>query len=192
MNIRFTLATAALIATLSGCASNDTSTSSANYASAESLAAFRTYAWSPKRSLTLRDPSLNTGAVRGRIEAAVEAEMATKGFTKTSPDTADLLVNYAAASRSMVSSQEFTGHGELSESRLDEEGGSSAAFAPRGTIETDYEQGRLLLDLTDRRNGKVVYRGSTQTVLLKQPTPAKSASRINRMVKEMLKDLPKR
>jgi len=192
MKFLFPLAAATMIVTMSGCGNNNMKSTGTSYASAESLAAYRTWAWSSNRTLVLRDPSLNAASVRGWIEAAVDAELASKGFTKSSSGTVDLLVSYSAASRAMATSQLFSTDGELSGSRLDEEGATAITLARTGTLNTDYEEGRINLDLLDRKNGKRVYRGTSQLTMLKQPSPEKSVTRINRMVKEMLKNVPKR
>ncbi len=192
MKLSSILAVATLMVTISGCGNKDMKTTGTLYAPAASLAAYRTWAWSPNRSLVLRDPTLNTPVVRGWVESAVDAELVSKGYAKASAGTADLLVSYSAASRQMLASQKFSADDELSGSRLDEEGSLGAALARTRNLDTDWEEGYLNLDLLDRKNGKRLYRGTTRTAMLKQPSPDKSVTRINRMAKNMLKNLPSR
>ena len=65
-------------------------------------------------------------------------------------------------------------------------------MAPNKTLDTNYEEGRLNLEIIDRKSGKTAFRGSTKTALLSNPSPSKSIPRINRFVKDMLKDFPGR
>ena len=56
-----------------------------------------TYAWGAAdgaRSAAERDPTLVTDSVRGRIERAIDAELAAKGFRKVAFSDADLIVHY--------------------------------------------------------------------------------------------------
>lgn len=193
MHIRSALAASALTVILASCASNDMQTTGTSYVPAASIAIHDTYNWSPKRTLTLRDPSLNTDSIKGWIDQAVDEELRSKGYIKTSGGgTSDLVVTYAAGSRTIPGSREYTARGEWSGSRLDEEGGVGVILAPSRTLSTDYEEGRLNLDIIDRKSGKTVYRGSATIEMLKQPSPDKSISRINRMAKAMLRDFPRR
>ena len=189
--LRFLLPAAGLAVLLSSCAENALDTTHATYAPAEKLASYQTYAWSSRRSLTLRDPSLDTSATKGWIERDVATALESKGLTTADPSSADLLVGYSAGSRTLSSSQEFTSLGEESVNSLDAEGGN-VSFVERGTLNTDYEVGRLFLDLTDRKSGQVVYRGSTTTPLLTNPSPSRSQSRIRHAVTGMLAGFPKR
>jgi hypothetical protein len=192
VNIRTALLGAVLLASLSSCASNNTETSGVAYAPAETLASYRTYAWSPKRSLNLQDPSHNTTTTRSWIENAVDADLAAKGFTKSNGSAADVLVNYTAGSRTVFSSQNFRLEDEWSHADQQKEGDTGAALAPNKTLDTNYEEGRLNLEIIDRKSGKTAFRGSTKTALLSNPSPSKSIPRINRFVKDMLKDFPGR
>ena len=192
MKIRTALLGTVLLASLSSCASNKTETSSAAYAPAETLASYRTYAWSPKRSLNLQDPSRNTTTTQSWIENAVDADLAAKGFTKSSGSAADVLVSYTAGSRTIFSSQEFRLQDEWSQSDHQKEGDTGASLAPSKIVDSNYEEGRLNLEIVDRKSGKTAYRSSTKAALLSNPSPSRSIPRINGFVKEMLKGFPGR
>ena len=140
MKIRTALLGTVLLASLSSCASNKTETSSAAYAPAETLASYRTYAWSPKRSLNLQDPSRNTTTTQSWIENAVDADLAAKGFTKSSGSAADVLVSYTAGSRTIFSSQEFRLQDEWSQSDHQKEGDTGASLAPSKIVDSNYEE----------------------------------------------------
>lgn len=191
-SLRSASAIAALVLAVTGCGGNKIDSNSSSYVSEESLLAYRTWAWSSKRSLNLRDPAMNTPQVRGWLEKAIDAELATKGLLKAEAGSADLLVTYAAASRQMTSSQTFTGAGELSGSRLDEEGVAGPALSQSGTLDKDYEEGRLFVDLVDRRSGQTVYRGTARAAMLSNPSEARSVPRIKKAVRSMFKALPPR
>ena len=181
-----------LAAILSGCGGRGIQSNNSTYVPVETLASYQSWAWSPQRSLLLRDPSLNSPNTQAAIEAAVQTQLTRKGLPMVStPASADLLIGYSVASRSGLATQEFTAVGEMSGAQLDEEGGTMGQVAS-ATVETEYETARILLDLTDPKTGRLVYQGAAQANLLKNPSQARSQARINEAVERMLKDFPSR
>ena len=189
-NVRTILGIVVIAASLSACTGNAPTSSSVSYVAADKLKAYKTYGWSTDRTLSLRDPERNTAVAKGWIESAVESGLANKGLTKSSAKSADLLLGYGVGSRTIQSSQTFSESGELSLSQQQESGGSGQILDRSRTLNTDYEQGRLILNVTDRRTGKIVYRGTSEAELLDQPSASKSSPRVKKAVKEMLKNWP--
>lgn len=181
----------ALTALLAGCASNDIQTNSTKLVSASDLAGRQSWAWASDRGLNLRDPNRNTSAAQGWIESAVSAELASRGYTATGAGTADMLVGFRAGSRTNLNSREYSAHDELSGAGLDEAGGTSAAISPSRTFETGVERGRLVLTVSDRKSGKLLYTGSAETDLRNQQNESRAVPRINRAVSSILKDFPR-
>ena len=69
------------------------------------FSALKSYAWASGSRLNLVDPSADNATLEGNIRAAVERELAAKGFTKTSSGSADFLVSFAGASNRSLRSQ---------------------------------------------------------------------------------------
>ena len=177
-----------IAAFLASCTGNAPVSSSTSLAPTESLAAYKTFGWSANRVLSLRDPNRNTAEAKGWIDSSMESGFTDKGLIKTDAASADVLIGYAVGSRSMHSSQTFTDEGELNQSQLQE----GRSYGRSATLYSDYEQGRLFLTVTDRKTGKVVYRGTSEAALFDQPSGRKSQSRLQKAVKKMLKNWPNR
>ena len=175
-----------------GCATNPVQTGNDAFVTKEALASYQSFGWSPQRSLNLRDPNRNTSTAQGWLEAAVESELGTKGLRKAPASEADLLASYSVASKTVANYQEFSAAGEFTGNQIDEAGGTGPLWDLRKSVDTGFEQGRILLTLTDRKSGKVVYRGSAAGALLKNPSPSRSVPLINRAVKGMLDGFPRR
>lgn len=87
----------------------------------------------------------------------------------------------------MQSSQTFTESGEMTQSQRQE----SLDSGRSGTLYTDYELGRLLLTVTERKTGKVVYSGTSEAALLEDPSESRARARIQKATKEILKGWPR-
>lgn len=161
---------------------------STSLAPKEMLATYKTFGWSTSRVLSLRDPKRNTAEARSWIESSLESGFTNKGLVKSDAVSADVLIGYAVGSRSMHSSQTFTDEGGLNQSQLQE----GRSYGRSATLYSDYEEGRLFLTVTDRKSGKVVYKGTSEAVLLDKPSGRKSQSRLQTAVNKMLKNWPKR
>ena len=107
---------------------------------------YRSYAWAERGAFATGDPRLdNNRFFSQRVEDAVDMQLAARGFEKTSPGTADVLLHI---------------HARIDE-RID-----SAAFDPiDGRCIDDecrprvYDAGTLLVDFMDRRTNQLAWRG---------------------------------
>jgi len=154
--------------------------------------ALKSYAWASGSRLNLVEPSDNDAAIEAAIQAAVDRELAAKGYTKTSSGSADFLVGYAGASNKSLRSQTVNRHYGYDPYFADP---AAPASAPGGAGRRDlylqeFSVGSLVIDISNRKSKKLVWRGVAKTTLLKDPTPARSQQRINEAVREMLSGFP--
>lgn len=192
MNRLCSLVLCASLIALSGCANQDVQSGNTSYVSTEALKEYRTYAWSSNRNLSLRDPSRNTATARGWIESAVDQELTGKGLSKSNSGSADLLVGYAVGSRNVSHYDEYAAASEVTGKRVDIQGGTGPLWDMARERDTGFEQGRLFIEITDRKTGKTVYKGSAAANLLDNQSASQSPARINRGVKGALKNFPTR
>jgi len=117
------------------------------------FAQYRTYAWGPADARPTGDPRLDSNPFfKERLEGAVEQQLATKRFEKSTATTPDLLLHYHAS---------ITQRFEVNTVDRDR-GYCSDNCEP--TV-SDYDEGTLVLDIVDARTNKVVWRGSARGVV---------------------------
>jgi hypothetical protein len=149
---RFTrLALAALPAlALAGCATMNVSS---YVVRGVDFTQYRTYAWGPTEALPTGDPRLdNNPFFKDRLEGAVERQLTTKRFEKSTSTTPDLLIHYHA---------HVTQRFEVN--TVDRERGYCSDNC-EATVAA-YDEGSLVLDMVDARTNKLVWRGSARSVV---------------------------
>jgi hypothetical protein len=107
---------------------------------------YRTYAWAPSGALSTGDPRLDNNRIfSGRVEAAVDEQLASRGFEKTKSPAAQLLIHIHA--------------------RIDQRIEFNAIDREYRRCEVPdcgpfvYEAGTLLLDFIDTRTNGLAWRG---------------------------------
>jgi len=173
---RFALATLAAAA-LTGCATMNVSS---HVVRGVAFTQYPTYAFAPTYTFSTGDPRLdNSPFFRDHLEGAVEKQLATKWFERSTSSTPDLLIHYHARI-----SQRF----EVN--TVDRERGYCSDDC-EPTADT-YDEGTLVLDMVDTRTNKVVWRGSARSAvnglidnqhLMEQ--------QIDEAVRRMMKELPR-
>jgi hypothetical protein len=107
---------------------------------------YRTYAWGPVGSLSTGDPRLDNNQIFiGLVEAAVDRQLAAKGFEKTRRPAAQLLLHLHARLDQRIESNS-----------IDREHRRRAVAEYPPFV---YEAGTLLLDLVDTRTNRLAWRG---------------------------------
>lgn len=153
----------------------------------DELKSYASYGWSSKRTLNLMSPERNKPVIDQRIVATVDKELAAKGLRKTAAGQADLVASYAATSRLGMESQQVDEGFEYSVDGVSYPGVGGGSLAV-----SEFEEGTLVLDLSDRKTGKLVYRGSARATLLDDPSATRSDIRLRRIVAQLLKGFPRR
>jgi hypothetical protein len=115
------------------------------------FAQFRTFGWEPADNLPTGDPRLdNNPFFRDYMEGAVERHMATKGYARVPADlTPDLLIHYHANISQRFYVDEF-----------DRQYNCTSGNCEPKTVA--YEAGTLMIDITDARTNRVIWRGWAQ------------------------------
>src|ERR1700716_3151341 len=145
---------------------------------------FRTYKW-----VTIKDAAKVNDLTDKQIIAAVDAELATKGLTKTSDDSANLYIGYQAGvgqEKQFTSFSSDWGYG----------GGwyrggwyGPGAGMTTGSTSTIYV-GQLVLDMYDSANRDLVWRGVASKTLDSKAKPDKQQKNLAKAVKKLLKNYP--
>lgn len=148
---------------------------------------YKTYKWVPIKGADQPD-DLTARA----ITAAVDAELAKKGLTKTDGDTADLFVGYQTA---LGQEKQFTsfntgwGYGPGWGAGWYGYGGGMTSSTTYGSTSTVYV-GQLDLSMYDAVQKQLVWRGVASKTLDPKAKPEKKQKNIDKAVAKLLKKYP--
>jgi hypothetical protein len=154
-----------------------------NFDKSVNFAEFKTYKWVPiKGAAQLSD------LVDKQIKAAMDAELAKKGLTKTDADTADLYVGYQAGVGQEKEYTSFdTGWGYGPGYGRGWYGGGGGMTT--GTTTTIYI-GQLALDMYSVKPKTLVWRGVASKTIDPEAKPEKQEKNLKKAVEKMLKNYP--
>jgi len=155
-----------------------------NFDKSAPFASFKTYKWVQIKGAQ----QLNTLA-ESQVKAAVDAELAKKGLTKSDADTTDLYIGYQAA---VGQEKEYTsfdtgwgyGPGWYGGGWYGAGGGMTT-----GTTSTIYV-GQLALDMYASHDKKLVWRGAASKTLDTEAKPEKQQKNLAKAVAKLLKNYP--
>jgi hypothetical protein len=150
------------------------------------FAKLKTYKWVLLKNATPLDSIMDKN-----IKSAVDAQLATKGLTKTEDDNADLYVGYQGA---IGQEKQFTsfntswgyGGGWYGGGWY---GGGPSMGTTTGQTSTIYT-GQLVLDMYDSVHKDLVWRGVVSKTLDPKAKPEKQEKNLNKSVAKLLKNYP--
>jgi len=155
-----------------------------NFDQQANFAAFKTYKW-----VAIKGATQLSELVDRQIKAAVDAELATKGLTKSESDTADLFIGYQAG---VGQEKEYTsfdsGWGYGPGYRGGWYGGGGGGITT-GTTSTIYI-GQLALDMYATSPKALVWRGAASKTLDPKAKPEKQEKNLKKAVTKLLKNYP--
>jgi len=135
---------------------------------------YHTYKW-----VTISGGQHPNQIVDEQIKQAVDAQLAKKGLTKTTGDTADLLVGYQVA---VDQEKQWNTYGTGGGWGW----GGGMATATSSTIDV----GTLVLDMYDPSNKKLVWTGRAGKTINPSSNPEKNQERLDKAMEKLLKDFP--
>ena len=147
---------------------------------------FKTYKW-----VTIKDAAKVNDLTDKQIIAAVDAELATKGLTKTSEDSANLYIGYQAGigqEKQFTSFSSDWGYGG-GWYRGGWYGGMGGMSTTTGQTSTIYV-GQLALDMYDSANHDLVWRGLASKTISPKAKPEKQEKNLAKAVRKLLKNYP--
>ena len=146
---------------------------------------FKTYKW-----VTLKDAATVNDLVNKQIMDAVDAELATKGLTKLTDDSANLYIAYQAGigqEKQFTSFSSDWGYGG-GWYRGGWYGGPGMSTTT-GQTSTIYV-GQLALDMYDSANKDLAWRGVASKTIDPKAKPEKQQKNLAKAVKKLLKNYP--
>ena len=144
-----------------------------NYLPGTDFSKYKTYKW-----VNIDGAQKPDQIVDQQIRQAVETQLASKSFTKTDDEKADLFVGYQA---SIAQQTEWNAYGTGGR-----RWGGGMGTATSSTIQI----GTLGLDVYDSAAEKLIWRGTATKTLNPSKDPQKNQDRLNKAVAKLLKNFP--
>jgi len=170
--------------TLVGCSTVQVSQ---DYASTARLSGLRSYAWHFDSQEKTGDIRIDSPLIDFRIRAAIDATLAARGYRKVARERADFHVSYQYAIRGKVRADNVRtsfGFGFGSFSR------HSAFGISSGSDISSYDEGFLVIDILDARDGATLWRGKGTRQVFIHTEPAMMTEQINETVHKILDQFP--
>jgi len=155
-----------------------------NFAAGRDFSKFRTYKW-----VRIKGADQLNQMADDQLRAAVDAELATKGLTKTEGEDADLFIAYQVALNQEKEFSSFSsgwGYGPGWGGGWYGGGGMTTTSGQTSTIQI----GQIDLDMYDATNQKLVWRGTVSKTLDTKAKPEKRQKNLAKAFKKLLKNYP--
>jgi hypothetical protein len=124
-----------------------------------------------------------------RIQSAIDAHLAARGYAKVGEAQADFLVTHTVTVERRTQVQET--RASVGYGRYGTHGGVGVGYGiPVETSTYHYKVGTLIIDVIDARQKRLVWRGSGERTLGEDQTPEKRTEIINATVNEILSRFP--
>jgi hypothetical protein len=145
-----------------------------NFAQGTNFAKYKTYKWVDIPGSEHPDQLLDQ-----QIRQSIDSQLAAKGFTKSTGDSADLYVGYQV---SITDQRQWNAYGTGGGWRF----GGGMASATSSTIQI----GTLGFDVYDPANKQLLWRGSATKTLNPPKDPNKRQQNLDKAVAKLLKNFP--
>ena len=154
----------------------------------------KTYAWAPGSQTGLNDQRLNAKFIDPQIRGNVDAELAAKGYTRTSVDKADFLVSYYVSIEDGVGSETIEGgsyYAGFSVTMADGEVYGELYRDPMSVSYVDiYRVGSVQLGIQDPKTKKLIWHGTAQAKLLENVSLDRRKQRLKEAVHRIMSLFP--
>jgi hypothetical protein len=111
------------------------------------FSSYHTYRWIPHMRKPDDNPLMKDPLIESHVQSAVDAALAAKGFTRIMEGDPDFLVAYYFTSRKRVDINHYYGY-----------------WYPHTSVYT-YKEGTLIVDMVDREEKQLIWRGWATGVL---------------------------
>ena len=151
---------------------------SQDYDSSANFSTYKSFAWLKESQESSGDTRIDNPLIDGRVRVAVERTLTSKGYKKTSGDTADFYVVSELSLEKIFDVQPRRGSISL------------GGIGIRSAGASEYEEGTLVISVHDAKRKKSVWRGWARFRLKEQPTPEQTTETIDKAVEKILAQFP--
>ena len=181
--IRLVLCAVMLVA-VGGCSSVKVSQ---DYDPGKVLPVMKTYRWKTEAQARTGDVRIDNPLLDARIRKAVDRVFSEKQIRKAAGAVPDFEVEYQFSITTKIQSDDLrTGFG-FGMGRYGQHGGMAIST---GSTVTQYDQGLLVIDLTDLKSGDLLWRGKGTRRLPEHTDPVSTEKIFNELVEKILAQFP--
>ena len=146
----------------------------------------KTYAWKLAKQEPTGDFRVDNPLLDARIRAAIDRNLGALGFQKIDEGTPDFYVAYQYAIQRKIESDRLqTGVGF----GIGSWGRSGGIGISTGTGVSEFDEGLMAIDLSDAKDGSLLWRGSGSRRVNQHEDPARTTQKINEMVDKIMAQL---
>ena len=169
---------------MSGCAGVRVSQ---DYDVASDFSQYQTFGWASEAQPETGDIRIDNPLLDARIRKAVEQALIGKGIRQVDKETPDFTAAYRLVVQSRIESSPVsigvgTGFGIGS--------GSYGGIGVGSSNVESYDEGLLIIDFTDTRNGDLIWRGTGAKRLARHSDPQKTTQEVYTLVDKILAQYP--
>ncbi|MFV2060406.1 MAG: DUF4136 domain-containing protein [Gammaproteobacteria bacterium] len=153
----------------------------------------KTYNFSTLKKFSWLDNSKNEYGAKDndladkRIRSAIRNKLTAKAYTESNTGTPDFYISYHVTIKQKVSSSNVSGGISMGRSSYGRYGSVGISSGSQVRV---YNQGTLLIDITDPQTKKLIWRGISTQPVSEHLKPGESESIINETVEKMLQQFP--
>jgi hypothetical protein len=152
------------------------------------LSTVQTWSWADVSQKETGNPTIDNDDILGnRVRRAVESEMTAKGLRQLSMDAdsyGDIQLAFFLTVDDKVSVTTINNHYGYGR------GYGYGGYGGSQTVVDQYQQGTLVLDISQEDGTRLVWRGSASARLGEKTTPEKSQAKVNEAVSKILARFP--
>lgn len=161
---------------------------SQDYVQGYDFSGLKTFAW--KVNENSEDSLTGNDLIKERIITAIEKNLLAKSYIQIGSGKPDFFISYHVTVEQKIRTSNVSGGIALGRSS----GGGryrSVGMSSGSEVEA-YDEGRLLIDVTDAMDDRLIWRGVSTQKVSGHSTPEKSTALINETVEKMLLQFPPR
>ena len=158
---------------------------SEDYEQGYDFSALKTFTWKPNENneYGITDNDL----LDKRIRSAIQNSLLAKNYIQIDSGVPDFFISYNVTVEQKISNSNVSGGISLGRSSAGRYGSIGISTGSRARV---YNQGTLLIDVTDTVNNKLVWRGIGAQSVSEYPDSEKTTALINETVEKLLSQFP--